>query len=347
MYQDIDKALQRAKFAVVIHSPDLVIRAWNAGAERVFGFSAADAIGKTVPALLGTKSAATRKDGKRIFCDWQEETLDDGSILAVVTDRSESTIRERALRMMLENLEVVVWQVDAKGVFTFHDGGPALAKVGLKPGQVVGVDALEMYGADPAARAVVVDALAGKATTNTTAYGDIWWQNWNLPLYDENGKVDGAAGISLNISESRNREKELQAKLDVIQEQQNTIRELSIPLIETWEGVLTVPMVGVLDTRRSSEVMEKLLTEITQRKSRFAIVDLTGVEVVDTAVASHIISLVRSIKLLGAEGIVTGIRPSMAQTMVQIGVDLTGIRTLGNLREALAYCIDRLRLRES
>jgi rsbT co-antagonist protein RsbR len=338
----IEKALQRANFAVVIHSSDLVVREWNAGAERVFGFSAGEAVGKQLTALIGTKNAATRKDGKRIFCDWQEETLEDGSVLAFVTDVTESRIRERVLRMMLENLEIVAWQIDSKGVFTFHDGGKALAKVGLKPGQVVGVNALDMYGGDPTARAVVADALAGKATINVTDFADQVWQNWNLPLYDDDGELEGASGISLNISESRTREKELQAKLDLIHEQQNMIRELSIPLIETWEGVLTVPMVGVLDTGRSAEVMEKLLTEITERKSRFAIVDLTGVDVVDTAVASHIISLVRSIKLLGAEGIVTGIRPAMAQTMVQIGVDLTGIRTLGNLREALAYCIGRL-----
>lgn len=343
MTADIENVLRRASFAVIIHSPDLVIREWNAGAERIFGFGSAEAVGKHLPTLLGTKTTATRKDGKRIFCDWQEEKLDDGSVLAFVTDVTESKTRERALRIMLENVEAVVWQVDAKGIFTFHDGGKALAKVGLKPGQVVGVDAIEMYGADPAARAVVVDALAGKATINVTGYGDMLWQNWNLPLYDDAGNIDGAVGISLDITESRTREKELQAKLDVIEEQQNTIRELSIPCIETWEGVLTVPMVGVLDSTRFSEVMERLLSEITKRRARFAIVDLTGVEVVDTAVASHIIRLVRSIQLLGAEGIVTGIRPSMAQTIVQIGVDLSGIRTLGSLREALSYCVGRLR----
>ncbi|EYF05101.1 RsbR, positive regulator of sigma-B [Chondromyces apiculatus DSM 436] len=111
------------------------------------------------------------------------------------------------------------------------------------------------------------------------------------------------------------------------------------PIIEVWDGVLTLPMFGILDSMRTSEVMDNLLDRITTNSSRFAILDMTGVEVVDTGVAGYLIQLVNAIRLLGAEGIVAGIRPTVAQTMITLGADLSQITTHRNLRAALGYCI--------
>jgi rsbT co-antagonist protein RsbR len=333
-----NSALQRASFAAVVYDTELRITEWNAGAEDLFGFSAAEAIGKKIPERLGSKTNALKKDGKRISCFWQEDTVEDGSVLAIVTDVTNWKTRERLLQAVLDNLPVVLWEVDTNGIFTFHDGAKGLASLGLKPGQFLGQDIYALFNGSE----VVRGALAGKPTIGVDeAYGQTW-QSFTLPLYDESKTIDGVAGITLDITESKKREKELSDQLAVIQEQQKTINELSIPLIETWEGVLTVPMVGVVDARRAAEIMETLLTEISERKSRYAILDLTGIQTIDTDAAAQIISLTRAIKLLGAEGIVTGIRPSMAQAMVQLGVDLTGIRTHGNLREALGFCIEQI-----
>lgn len=339
----LDSVLQRASFAVVVHSADLDILEWNAGAESLFGFTAGEAIGKKIPALLGRKSIAVRKDGQRINCQWQEESVEGGKVLAIVSDVTHAKTRERLLQVLLDNLKVVVWQTNTKGTFTFHDGKKGLENIGLKPGQVLGMNVFDLYrdsGSD-----VVTGALEGKPTIAVNeAYGRAW-ESYTLPLYDEEQHIDGVVGVTLDVTESTEREKELRAKLSVIEQQQQMISELSIPMIETWHGVLTVPMVGVVDRTRASEVMERLLTEITRRKARFAIIDLTGVEEIDTEAAAHIIGLVRAIQLLGAKGIVTGIRPTMAQAMVQLGVDLSGIRTLANLREALGYCIGELEAR--
>ncbi len=117
------------------------------------------------------------------------------------------------------------------------------------------------------------------------------------------------------------------------------IRDLSTPIIEVWDGVLTLPMVGTVDSVRTAEVMDSLLAQIVEKRARFAILDLTGVEVVDTRVASHLIQLIQAIRLLGADGIVTGIQPTVAQTMVALGVDLSQLNTQRNLRAALNYAI--------
>jgi rsbT co-antagonist protein RsbR len=106
-------------------------------------------------------------------------------------------------------------------------------------------------------------------------------------------------------------------------------------------------MIGVVDSRRTSDVMQKLLEEVVRTGAHYAILDLTGVEMVDTQVANHIIKLVNAIRLLGAGGIICGIRPSVAQIMVQLGLDLTTIVTRGNLKAGLMFCIDQMRRLEA
>jgi rsbT co-antagonist protein RsbR len=109
--------------------------------------------------------------------------------------------------------------------------------------------------------------------------------------------------------------------------------------------VLALPMIGVVDSARTADAMESLLEAISSRGARFAVLDLTGVQMVDTKVADHLIKLVRAIQLLGAEGIICGIRPTVAQTMVALGLDLSAIVTKANLRAGLTHCMRRLTAR--
>jgi rsbT co-antagonist protein RsbR len=129
--------------------------------------------------------------------------------------------------------------------------------------------------------------------------------------------------------------RELESKLEMIEIQQAAIRELSSPIIEVWAGVLCLPVVGIVDSQRSAEMTEALLDSIVTKRARVAIVDITGIDVMDTKTADHFVKMAKAIRLLGAECIITGINPGIAQTLTHIGVDLTGIRTLRNLRDAL------------
>lgn len=137
------------------------------------------------------------------------------------------------------------------------------------------------------------------------------------------------------VEERDRTERELREKLVVIARQEEAIKALSTPIIEVWEGVLTLPLFGVLDSQRAAETMQRLLDAITTKSAAYAIIDLTGIEVVDTSTADHIGKLAKAAELLGARCIITGIRPAVAQTMVQIGIDLTKLVTLSTLREAL------------
>jgi rsbT co-antagonist protein RsbR len=132
---------------------------------------------------------------------------------------------------------------------------------------------------------------------------------------------------------------ELQEKLGIIAEQKMAIAALSTPIVQLWDEVLAVPIVGAIDAERTGRLMEKLLATLIETRSRFAILDVTGVEALDAATADNFIRIIRAVRLLGAHGILSGIAPAVAQTLVDLGVDLTGIHTFANLREALKACL--------
>jgi len=149
----------------------------------------------------------------------------------------------------------------------------------------------------------------------------------------ELAKTKQQAEAALLGNDSVNRE--LEAKLETIEMQQSALRELSTPIIEVWSGVLCLPVVGVVDSHRSAEMTETLLEMIYTKQARTAIVDITGIDVMDTKTADHFIKMARAVRLLGAECMISGVNPGIAQTLTHIGVDLTGVRTVRNLRDAL------------
>ncbi len=128
---------------------------------------------------------------------------------------------------------------------------------------------------------------------------------------------------------------------DVINRQQREMLELSTPVVKLWEGILALPMIGTLDSARTQIVMESLLHKIVETGSQLAIIDITGVPTVDTLVAQHLLKTVTAIRLMGADCIISGVRPQIAQTIVHLGVDLQGVTTKANLADALALALKR------
>jgi rsbT co-antagonist protein RsbR len=128
---------------------------------------------------------------------------------------------------------------------------------------------------------------------------------------------------------------------DVIIRQQEDLLELSTPVVKLWEGVVALPMIGTLDSARTQVVMESLLQRIVETGSEIAIIDITGVPTVDTLVAQHLLKTVTAIRLMGADCIISGIRPQIAQTIVHLGVELEGVTTKATLADALALALKR------
>lgn len=132
---------------------------------------------------------------------------------------------------------------------------------------------------------------------------------------------------------------ELEGKVRTIEQQAAAIRQLTTPVIEIWEDVLVLPVVGALDSQRTSDIMNDLLSAIVVRHSRCVIIDVTGVETVDTTTADDLLRLVRAAGMLGARCVLTGLAPSVAHTLVEIGADLSAIRTFTNLKTGLKDCL--------
>lgn len=131
---------------------------------------------------------------------------------------------------------------------------------------------------------------------------------------------------------------------DVIRRQQQELLELSTPVVKLWDGILALPMIGTLDSERTQIVMESLLQRIVDTGSEIAIIDITGVPTVDTLVAQHLLKTVTAIRLMGADCIISGVRPQIAQTIVHLGVDLQGVTTKANLADALGLALKRMNL---
>jgi rsbT co-antagonist protein RsbR len=253
------------------------------------------------------------------------------------TTATTARIEHALFRAIMKTLDIVLWAVDSSGKFVFHDG-KALAQAGLTPGQFLGMNIFELYPPDMVS--TIREALQGKtsAPTISEAHG-VHWQSWNIPLQDATGKVDHVAGLTLDISNSVRTKLELERRLVTIQDQQRAIHELSAPVINVWDNVLTVPLIGTMDNQRANELIERLLGAVGRSGTRYVILDLTGVDALDTSIAGHLLRLLLSLRLLGVEGLVTGISPQVAQTMVGLGVEFENVRTFRSLREGLRHCM--------
>ncbi|WP_245925398.1 STAS domain-containing protein [Arcticibacter pallidicorallinus] len=136
----------------------------------------------------------------------------------------------------------------------------------------------------------------------------------------------------------------IKGREEVILRQTDEIADISTPVIRVWDGILALPIIGTLDSARTQIVMENLLQEIVETGSSIAILDISGVPAVDSLVAQHLIKTVSATRLMGAECIISGIRPEIAQTVVHLGIDLSNIITKASLASALAYAFKSMRL---
>jgi rsbT co-antagonist protein RsbR len=131
----------------------------------------------------------------------------------------------------------------------------------------------------------------------------------------------------------------LSARERTIAAQQQAIVELSTPVLQVWKGILIMPLVGVIDTARAKDMTDRLLEEIAARQASVVLIDITGVPVVDSGVAQHLLLTIRAVKLLGAKCMLTGVSPAVAQTLVTLGINLSEVITKGSLQSGLAHAL--------
>lgn len=177
----------------------------------------------------------------------------------------------------------------------------------------------------------------------------IWTRKY--PLRDDSGGIIALSGIITDIPPIRGRmeravriEAELAEQQRVIAAQEALLSKLAVPVIHIWEGILLLPIIGELNAQRAAQVMESLLHAITQHRRRFALIDITGVPVVDELVASYLVKTVQAVRLLGCQGVTVGIGSEVARQLVQLGVALSGLLTQATLQQGLVFAMQKLGL---
>lgn len=198
----------------------------------------------------------------------------------------------------------------------------------------------------------IEDVLAAVAAGNMDA-------RINSEVEDDISGIEAAIDLLIDdltdeLKQREKMQKEVEDKLSKIQEQQKIISqqqanllELSSPVSKVWDNVLILPVIGTLDSQRTQVMMENLLEKIVETGCTIAILDITGVPTVDTQVANHLLKTVTSARLLGAECVISGISPVIAQTIVHLGIDLSSIRTKATLQDAMIYAMRQNQLSEN
>jgi rsbT co-antagonist protein RsbR len=186
------------------------------------------------------------------------------------------------------------------------------------------------------------------ATLAKAAYQDF---GHKIPIAEvEDDFVQVEFGVNLLLEDLALAQKQNAAQLVQIEEKNREIaerqtmalRELSTPIIAVWDGVLTLPVIGMVDTERSADMMDSLLARVVADQATHVIIDITGVSVLDTRTADHFIRMAKAVRLLGATCFLTGISPAIAQTMAQLGIDTSSVRTLRRLSDGLKSAFQEL-----
>jgi rsbT co-antagonist protein RsbR len=370
-----DRLLETSPVAFSAIDRDGVYTAWEGKGVELIGSKPGDMVGKSsltiwkdtevfphlLRALAGEESTAQVMISSDLYIDcWYLPILDsagkcDGTVVFAIDTtaqrKAEKELREKlaiiakqndTLTMfsrVLDTSPLVLWAVDAQGTYTMSEG-KGLELLGFRAGEQVGLNALDMFKDHADTAQALVQALSGEESrVMTTLAPGVHFENWYMPLRARDGSIHGVMGLGIDASERVKSEQEVREKLELIERQSATIRALATPIIQVWDEVLCLPVIGTVDSARTADMMQGLLEAIVREQARYAIVDLTGVEVVDTSTADHLIQLFRAAKVLGVDGILCGIRPAVAQTVVALGLELGSVRTMRSLRDALKWCI--------
>jgi anti-anti-sigma factor len=269
--------------------------------------------------------------------------------LRLVERLQEQLERASVLTSLVEGAGVAIFTSDNRGNITYANSAAAQMLGIDQPDELINVSFMRFLAeADQVQlRDSVVPQLRARqpwkgALTLVTAQGQpVPVASSAIPLLDIDGNMIGMGGINHD-------ERERLALIESLQnsnaEQQRTLellRQLSTPLVPVMEGILVMPIVGDLDSRRAGQILEALLEGVTRAAADTVILDITGVPLVDTAIANTLIQAARAVRLLGAEALLVGISPEVAQTLVGLGVDLGALMTRGDLQSGIAYALTR------
>jgi rsbT co-antagonist protein RsbR len=360
---------------IVMLDRDGYVLSWNEGARAIKGYAADEVVGRHVSVFYSPEDNATglaarelseaastgrfegegwrvRKDGERFWANVVIQPMRDthGDVtgfVKVTRDLTEPRRQEEELRLaslMLDSItdyEVVL--LGADGTIRTWNRGAELIK-GYTASEIIGKN-VSMFYAEEDVEAGLAKRELSQALQTGRFEGEGWrlrkggerfWANVVIaPVRDPSGQHVGFVKVTRDLTERVERER-------LLQRQRDDILELSTPVIQVWERVLALPIIGTLDSGRAARLTESLLERIATDEAAVVILDISGVPTIDTAVAQHLFKTIQGARLMGAESIISGVRPETAQAMVHLGIDIGGVRSRSTLRDALQLAFGML-----
>jgi rsbT co-antagonist protein RsbR len=366
--------LNQVRGSIVVTDMEGSIISWNQESTRIFGYTAEEAIGQPVSIIyppeeherllnkviiplhregtLETETLAWNKQGNRFPLQLSLSLLRDDHDTPIgmigysvdITERKQQEEELSIFKAMAENSPDAIGIADPDGVITYANQsframfGYGDATIGmLNVSLFTEEDQRERIPrlfAELQAKGFWSGLLTGQRKDGSTFPAHLS----PFAICDSNGNLIAVPAIVRDISEEKRAEAERAALQEqVIEAQRASLRELSAPLLPIAAGVVILPLIGTIDSGRAQQIMETLLEGVANHHANTAIIDITGVQVVDTQVANALIHAAQAVRLLGAEVILTGIGPAMAQTLVHLGVELVGLVTRSNLQAGIAH----------
>jgi rsbT co-antagonist protein RsbR len=359
-------------YAVIRLDPEGVVQSWHPGAERLTGYQASEIIGHPVTVLhpeedvrdgvttqelataardgrLETEGWRVRKDGSRFWASVVLAPIRDkhGTVQGFVevardqSERREQELESRASEQMLDAIiDYEVIRLDPDG--TIRSWSPGAQRLKRYTADEVIGHHVSMFYTDEdrssglASRELAAAARDGRFETEGWRIrkdGSRFWA-WVVlaPILDADQAVQGYVKVARDLSERREQEQ-------LVQRQRDEILELSTPVIQVWDKVLVLPIIGTLDSLRASRLTESLLERVSLDQAEVVILDVSGVPAIDTDVAQHLLKTVDAARLMGTVSVLSGVRPETAQAMVHLGIDLGNLRCRTTLKEALQLAL--------
>jgi PAS domain S-box-containing protein len=348
------------------------IASWHAGAERLTQYSAEESIGRDVSILYPPDEVAggvpardlaaaadgpphvtegwwVRKDGSQVWCS-RTFTVMRGRSGAVhgyvltardMTERREEELALRRIEQMVDGVaDYEIIRLDSQGVIRSWNTG-ARRLTGYEAAEVIGRH-VSMFFTEEDTRAGLVESELSAAVREGRLETEGWrlrrdgsrfWASISIaPIRDEGGELTGFVKVARDLTERRQQE-------ELVQRQRDEILELSTPVIQVWERVIVLPLIGTLDSVRAARLTEGLLERISAELAEVVILDVSGVPAIDSGVARHLLKTVEAARLMGTASILSGVRPEIAQSIVHLGIDLDGLRSRASLKDALQLAL--------
>jgi rsbT co-antagonist protein RsbR len=353
------------------------VRSWHPGAQRLTQYTAEEIIGRPLTTFYTPEDIAShraeeelraaaetgrceaegwrvRKDGSRFWSSAVVTPIRDraGAVEGFVkvardlTERREQELALRGVQQMVDGIaDYQVIRLDRNGLVQFWNPG-AVKLAGYAADEVIGHH-VSMFYMEEDARAGLAEREMAKAARDGSVEVEGWrirkdgtrfWANVVLSLIrGERGDLTGFVQVARDLTERREQEQ-------LVARQRDEILELSTPVIQVWDKILILPLIGTLDSMRAARLTESLLERIALDQAEVVILDVSGVPAIDSGVARHLLKTVEAARLMGTASILSGVRPETAQSMVHLGVELGGLRSRTSLRDALQLALRLVRV---